>query len=156
MVECVGVLGLDIKTGLECITVKAKATLLCTGGGMRILSRQLQAREVDWRRHSYRRIGQGWSSIDMEFPMFLPGCFPRPKAVMGVNTPFKLCWSGFIHGYLYNRHGERLIATWDPERMERSTRDIIAIGIATEILEGERQSAWWGIRLAETYARQSW
>ncbi len=74
---------------------------------------------------------------------------------MGVNTPFKLCSSGLIHGYLYNRHGERFMAKWDPERMERSTRDIIAIGIATEILEGQRQFAWWGRRLAGTYARQS-
>ena len=132
--RCVGVLGLDVETG-QFVTVKARATLLCTGGGMRIYPVTTGPEELtgDGTAMAYRA---GVELIDMEFPMFLPGTFPWPRAVMGVNTPFKLSSAGFIHGYLYNRHGERFVAKWDPERMERSTRDIIAIAIATEILEG--------------------
>lgn len=67
--------------------------------------------------------------------MFLPGCFPWPPAVKGVNTPFKLSSAGMVHGYLLNKHGERFMAKWDPVKMERCTRDILSVGIWTEIME---------------------
>jgi succinate dehydrogenase/fumarate reductase flavoprotein subunit len=72
----------------------------------------------------------------MEFPMFLPGTFPWPQAVKGVNTPFKLSAAGLVHGHLLNKHGERFMARWDPVKMERTTRDILSVGIWTEIMEG--------------------
>jgi fumarate reductase (CoM/CoB) subunit A len=39
-------------------------------------------------------------------------------------------------GRLLNRDGERFLARHDPERMELSTRDVVARAIATEVLEG--------------------
>ncbi|KUG20111.1 succinate dehydrogenase flavoprotein subunit [hydrocarbon metagenome] len=39
-------------------------------------------------------------------------------------------------GLLLNTRGERFMARYDPERMELSTRDVVARAIATEVLEG--------------------
>jgi succinate dehydrogenase/fumarate reductase flavoprotein subunit len=132
--QCTGVLGLDLKTG-RFVTVKSKATLLATGGGMRIYPVTTAPEELtgDGTAMAYRA---GVELMEMECPMFLPGCFPWPPAVMGVNTPFKLCSAGYIHGHMFNKQGERFMAKWDPVRMERTTRDIIAVAIWTEIQEG--------------------
>jgi len=131
--QCCGVFGLDMKTG-RFVTVNAKATLLATGGGMRIYPITTAPEELtgDGTAMAFRT---GVELMDMEFPMFLPGCFPWPLAVKGVNTPFKLSCAGMVHGHLLNKHGERFMAKWDPVKMERSTRDILAVGIWTEIME---------------------
>ncbi len=131
--QCGGVFGLNMATG-RFVVVKAKATLLATGGGMRIYPITTAPEELtgDGTAMAYRA---GVELMDMEFPMFLPGCFPWPMAVKGVNTPFKLSSAGMVHGHLLNKHGERFMAKWDPVKMERSTRDILAVGIWTEIIE---------------------
>ncbi len=130
---CVGVLGLDMKTG-RFLAVRARATLLATGGGMRIYPITTGPEELTGD-GTAMALRAGAELMDMEFPMFLPGCFPWPKAVRGVNTPFKLSSAGMVHGHLLNKHGERFMAKWDPVKMERSTRDILAVGIWTEIME---------------------
>jgi succinate dehydrogenase/fumarate reductase flavoprotein subunit len=50
--------------------------------------------------------------------------------------PFLLGPNDGLHYWLLNRKGERFMARWDPERLERSTRDLLSIGIMTEVLEG--------------------
>lgn len=131
--RCVGVLGLDLRSG-RFVVVRARATLLATGGGMRIYPITTGPEELtgDGTAMAYRA---GVELMDMEFPMFLPGCFPWPPAVKGVNTPFKLSSAGMVHGHLLNKHGERFMAKWDPVKMERCTRDILSVGIWTEIME---------------------
>jgi succinate dehydrogenase / fumarate reductase flavoprotein subunit len=51
-------------------------------------------------------------------------------------------------GRLYNRRGERFMARYDPERMELSTRDQVALAIYREISEGrgtEHGGVWLDI-----------
>jgi succinate dehydrogenase/fumarate reductase flavoprotein subunit len=131
--RCLGVFGLDLKTG-RFLAVKAHATLLATGGGMRIYPITTAPEELTGD-GTAMALRAGAELMDMEFPMFLPGCFPWPAAVRGVNTPFKLSSAGMVHGHLLNKHGERFMARWDPVKMERSTRDILAVAIWTEIME---------------------
>jgi len=131
--QCSGVFGVNMKTG-KSVVVQGKATLLATGGGMRIYPITTGPEELTGD-GTAMALRAGVELMDMEFPMFLPGCFPWPKAVIGVNTPFKLSAAGMVHGHLLNKHGERFMAKWDPVKMERSTRDILAVGIWTEIME---------------------
>jgi succinate dehydrogenase/fumarate reductase flavoprotein subunit len=132
--QCTGVFGVDLATG-QTIAIQARATLLATGGGMMIYPITTAPEELtgDGTAMAFRA---GAELADMEFPMFLPGCFPWPPAVRGVNSPFKLSSAGMVHGHLLNKHGERFMARWDPVRMERATRDILAVAIWTEIMEG--------------------
>jgi succinate dehydrogenase/fumarate reductase flavoprotein subunit len=78
----------------------------------------------------------GAELVDMEFPMFLPGVFPWPPAVMGVDIPFQLSTGGYIAGWMLNKHGDRFMRHWDPVRYEWSTRDILSVAMMTEILAG--------------------
>jgi succinate dehydrogenase/fumarate reductase flavoprotein subunit len=78
----------------------------------------------------------GAELIEMEFPMFLPGVFPWPPAVMGVDIPFQLSTGGYIAGWMLNKHGDRFMRHWDPVRYEWSTRDILSVAMMTEILAG--------------------
>ncbi len=132
--RCAGVMGVDLLSG-QLVAVQARATLLATGGGMMIYPISTAPEELtgDGTAMAFRA---GAELADMEFPMFLPGCFPWPPAVRGVNSPFKLSSAGMVHGHLLNKHGERFMARWDPVKMERTTRDILAVAIWTEIMEG--------------------
>jgi succinate dehydrogenase/fumarate reductase flavoprotein subunit len=132
--QCAGVIGVDLTSG-RTIVIQARATLLATGGGMMIYPLTTAPEELtgDGTAMAFRA---GVELADMEFPMFLPGTFPWPPAVKGVNSPFKLSSAGMVHGWLLNKHGERFMAKWDPVKMERATRDILAVAIWTEIMEG--------------------
>jgi succinate dehydrogenase/fumarate reductase flavoprotein subunit len=130
---CSGLFGLNMLTG-NFVTIEAKAVLLATGGGMRLYPITTGPEELTGD-GTAMALRAGIELMDMEFPMFLPGCFPWPEAVKGVNTPFKLTSSGMVAGHLVNKHGERFMAKWDPIRMEKSTRDILSVAIWTEIIE---------------------
>ncbi len=132
--RCAGAMGVDLKSG-RFVLIQARATLLATGGGMMIYPITTAPEELTGD-GTAMALRAGAELADMEFPMFLPGCFPWPPAVKGVNTPFKLSSAGMVHGWLLNRHGERFMARWDPVKMERTTRDILAVAIWTEIMEG--------------------
>ena len=132
--RCAGVMGVELKTG-GLMVVRARATLLATGGGMRLYPITTGPEELTGD-GTAMALRAGVELADMEFPMFLPGAFPWPQAVKGVNTPFKLSSAGMVHGHLLNKHGERFMARWDPVKMERTTRDILSVGIWTEIMEG--------------------
>jgi succinate dehydrogenase/fumarate reductase flavoprotein subunit len=132
--QCAGVMGVDLATG-QLVVIQARATLLATGGGMMIYPITTAPEELTGD-GTAMALRAGAELADMEFPMFLPGCFPWPPAVRGVNSPFKLSSAGMVHGHLLNKHGERFMARWDPVKMERTTRDILAVAIWTEIMEG--------------------
>jgi succinate dehydrogenase/fumarate reductase flavoprotein subunit len=76
---------------------------------------------------------------DMEFPMFLPYCFITPPAIRGVIFSYDM--SAMVEVHALNRHGERYMKRWDPERMERTTRDINSVAAAMEIREGRHSPA---------------
>ena len=130
----VGAVGINGATG-EFLVFKAKAVILCTGGAMRMYPYTTAPEELtgDGMVMAYRA---GVELVNMEFPMFLPGAFPWPPAVMGVDIPFQLSTGGYIAGWMLNKHGDRFMRHWDPVRYEWSTRDILSVAMMTEILAG--------------------
>jgi succinate dehydrogenase/fumarate reductase flavoprotein subunit len=132
--QVAGAIGIDAATG-ELVAFKAKAVILATGGAMRMYPYTTAPEELtgDGLAIAYRA---GVELVDMEFPMFLPGSFPWPPAVQGVDVPFILSTAGSIHGWLLNRNGDRFMRHWDPVNYERTTRDIASVAMMTEILAG--------------------
>lgn len=133
--RAVGAIGIDIQLG-QILVLKAKATILATGGSMRIYPLITAPEELtgDGIAMAYRA---GAELSDLEFPMFLPGCFTYPRALQGVDVPFLLSTAGRISGYLLNKYGERFMVKWTPETMENTTRDIASVAIMSEILGGD-------------------
>jgi succinate dehydrogenase/fumarate reductase flavoprotein subunit len=43
---------------------------------------------------------------------------------------------GGVDAWLLNRYGNRFMGKWDPEHMERTTRDILSIAVMNEVVEG--------------------
>jgi succinate dehydrogenase/fumarate reductase flavoprotein subunit len=128
----VGAAGFKLDTA-EFWVIAAKAVIMATGGGLRPYPHTTAPEELtgDGQAMAYRA---GVEMIDMEFPMFLPYCLRSPIALDGVDFPMLLTY--FLDAHALNRNGERYMAKWDPERMEKSTRDINSIAQAVEVLEG--------------------
>ena len=127
-----GVCGIHMAEG-DFQVIRAGATILCTGGAMRLYPRTTAPEELtgDGMAMAWRA---GAQLIDMEFPMFLPYTMIRPESLSGVDFPYSL--SAYMEAWALNRTGERYMARWDPERMERSTRDVNSIAAMMEVLEG--------------------
>src|SRR5262249_56010503 len=71
---------------------------------------------------------------DMEMVQFHPTGLIVPNSLMtGALLEEGLRGAG---GRLLNGRGERFMERYDPERMERSTRDLVARACYTEVLEG--------------------
>ena len=132
--QVVGAIGINGATG-ELVVFKAKAVVLCTGGAMRMYPYTTAPEELtgDGSAMAYRA---GAEMVDMEFPMFLPGVFPWPPAIKGVDVPFILSTGGYIRGWLLNKHGVRFMEQWDPGRYEWTTRDVASVAMMTEVLAG--------------------
>jgi succinate dehydrogenase/fumarate reductase flavoprotein subunit len=127
---CVGGgVGLDLQTG-EPVLFLAKATIVATGGGSRNYLRSTGPEELtgDGQAMMYRA---GAELTDMEFVQFLASSVSHPPTgITPINPVLNLgVW-------LLNSEGQRFMSRWDPLRMEQSTRDLIAVAIATEIIEG--------------------
>ena len=73
----------------------------------------------------------GAKLIDMEFPMFLPYTLIKPDSLNGVDFSYLL--SAYVQTQALNRHGERYMAKYDPERLEHSTRDVNSIAAMIEV-----------------------
>jgi succinate dehydrogenase/fumarate reductase flavoprotein subunit len=128
----VGAAGINVATGKFCV-IKAPSVILCTGGAMRVYPHTTAPDELtgDGLSMAFRA---GAELIDMEFPMFLPYTLIQPDSLDGVDFPYLL--SAYIAAHALNKFGKRYMAKWDPERLERSTRDINSIAAMIEVLEG--------------------
>jgi succinate dehydrogenase / fumarate reductase flavoprotein subunit len=69
----------------------------------------------------------------MEFIQFHPTGMVWPPGVIGLLVTEAVRGEG---GILTNKLGERIMTKYDPERMELSTRDVVARAIYTEVKEG--------------------
>jgi succinate dehydrogenase/fumarate reductase flavoprotein subunit len=130
----IGAVGLNLRSG-EFVTISAKATIIATGGGMMAYPIQTAPQELtgDGQAIAYRA---GAELVDMEMVQFHPCDFLWPPAWRGIGFPFTIGPAGGMDVWLLNRYGQRFMSKWDPERMEKTTRDNLSIGIMTEILEG--------------------
>jgi fumarate reductase (CoM/CoB) subunit A len=126
----IGAMALDEKGGLVFVT--ADATVLATGGGTKVydISTNSSSGTGDGYAIGYRA---GAELIDMEMVQFHPTGAIFPYDARGRLVTEAVRGEG---GVLKNINGERFMKRYDPERMELSTRDVVARAIATEILEG--------------------
>jgi len=114
------------------VLFKAKAVILATGG----IGKAYKVTSNSW---EYTGDGHalayeaGAELIDMEFVQFHPTGMVWPPSVKGILVTEAVRGEG---GILRNRDGERFMEKYDPERMELSTRDIVARSIYTEVQEG--------------------
>ena len=128
----VGAVLLDIQTG-RFITVRSKAVILATGAGPLMFQRSACAQEkaCDGLAMAYRA---GAHLMDMEMVQFHPTGLVVPESRLnGALLEEGLRGAG---AHLFNGAGERYMARYDPEKMERSTRDRVSRAAYTEIMEG--------------------
>jgi fumarate reductase (CoM/CoB) subunit A len=140
----IGAMALDEKGNL--LLIKADSTILATGGGTRVfdISTNSSSGTGDGFAIGYRA---GAELIDMEMIQFHPTGAVFPYDARGRLVTEAVRGEG---GVLLNTKGERFMKRYDPERMELSTRDVVARAIATEILEG-RGTANGGVYLDVTH-----
>ncbi len=115
------------------LVVRAKAVLLATGGGptMYRVTAASADKSMDGIAMAFRA---GADICDMEMVQFHPtGLLAAASLMTGTVLEEGLRGAG---GYLYNGRRERFMERYDPARMERSTRDVVARSSYLEIMEG--------------------
>ena len=127
-----GALLLDIRRG-GFLAVRARATLLAMGGGPTMY--KVIACSADKAADGIAlALRAGLPLRDMEMVQFHPTGLVVPNSLMtGALLEEGLRGAG---GRLLNGTGERFMGRYDPTRMERSTRDLVARACFTEVQEG--------------------
>ena len=114
------------------VLFKSKAVILATGGIGKSYKVTSNSWEYTGDGHSLA-YDAGAELIDMEFVQFHPTGMVWPPSVKGLLVTEAVRGEG---GLLTNRNGERFMEKYDPERMELSTRDVVARSIYIEVEEG--------------------
>jgi succinate dehydrogenase / fumarate reductase flavoprotein subunit/fumarate reductase flavoprotein subunit len=128
----VGALMLDIRSG-EPFIVNSKAVILGTGGGAAMYKISAPSKEKSGDGHAMA-FRAGAEFVDMEMMQFHPtGLLAGDSQLSGSVLEEGLRGAG---GRLFNSKGERFMERYDPERMERSTRDRVARASYREIMAG--------------------
>lgn len=137
-----GACGIDLKTG-ELIIIEAKAVILATGGNESLYS--LSDASLDSAGDGVAlAYNAGAELVDMEFMQFYPHSLVFPQALRGVIIPEEVYYPDLARGKLTDGSGKPFAYRYDPARKERTTRDILARGIFTELAEG-RGTAHGGV-----------
>jgi succinate dehydrogenase / fumarate reductase flavoprotein subunit len=114
------------------IVFKAKSIVIATGG----IGKAWRITSNSW---EYTGDGMalaydaGAELMDMEFVQFHPTGMVWPPGVQGILVTEAVRGEG---GILTNKDGERFMQRYDPEKMDLSTRDVVARAIYTEAKEG--------------------
>jgi succinate dehydrogenase / fumarate reductase, flavoprotein subunit len=114
------------------VVFKAKSVVVATGG----IGKAWPITSNSW---EYTGDGMalaydaGAELMDMEFVQFHPTGMVWPPGVQGILVTEAVRGEG---GILRNKSGERFMERYDPNKMELSTRDVVARAIYTEVREG--------------------
>ncbi len=114
------------------VVFKARSIVIATGG----IGKAWRITSNSW---EYTGDGMalaydaGAELMDMEFVQFHPTGMVWPPGVQGILVTEAVRGEG---GVLRNKDGERFMERYDPEKMELSTRDVVARAIYTEAREG--------------------
>ncbi|MBI2834656.1 MAG: FAD-binding protein [Acidobacteria bacterium] len=130
--QIAGAVVLDIRRGTF-LVVQARAVLLATGGGptMYRVTAASADKATDGLAMAFRC---GAELCDMEMVQFHPTGLIVGSSLM-TGTVLEEGLRG-VGGRLYNGAGERFMEKYDPARLERSTRDVVARSSYVEITEG--------------------
>jgi succinate dehydrogenase / fumarate reductase, flavoprotein subunit len=114
------------------VVFKAKSIVIATGG----IGKAWRVTSNSW---EYTGDGMalaydaGAELMDMEFVQFHPTGMVWPPGVQGILVTEAVRGEG---GILRNKEGERFMERYDPEKLDLSTRDIVARAIYTEAKGG--------------------
>jgi succinate dehydrogenase / fumarate reductase flavoprotein subunit len=125
---------------------KVKAVIMATGGWGRIY----KVTSNSWEGTGDGCVlayDAGAELVDMEMVQFHPTGMVWPPGVRGILVTEGVRGEG---GILRNAEGERYMERYDPEKMELSTRDVVARANYTEVTEG-RGSEHGGVYLDITH-----
>jgi succinate dehydrogenase flavoprotein subunit len=129
---CFGALAFDLESGERTVFL-ADAVVLAAGGHTRIWRRSSSRRDENTGDGMYLALRAGCRLADMELVQFHPTGMVAPEEAAGTLVTEAVRGEG---GQLKNALGERFMARYDPERMELSTRDRVALANYTEITQG--------------------
>jgi succinate dehydrogenase / fumarate reductase, flavoprotein subunit len=129
---CFGALAFDLETGQRTVFL-ADAVVLAAGAHTRIWRRSSSRRDENTGDGMYLALRAGCRLQDMELVQFHPTGMVAPEEAAGTLVTEAVRGEG---GQLKNAKGERFMARYDPERMELSARDRVALANYTEIAQG--------------------
>lgn len=129
---CFGALAFDLFSGERTLYL-ADAVVLATGGHTRLWRRSSSRRDENTGDGLYLALQAGCQLMDMEMVQFHPTGMVAPEELAGTLVTEAVRGEG---GRLYNNLGERFMQRYDPERLELSTRDRVALANYTEIIAG--------------------
>ena len=140
-IQVIGATGFDLKDS-SIIYFQSKAVIFASGGAGQLypVTSNTFQKNGDGFAIAYRA---GANLIDMEQVQFHPTGMVTPESKKGVLVTEAVRAEG---GKLLNKDGERFMARYSPEKMELSTRDVVARSIYQEIIEG-RGSEHGGVYL---------
>ncbi|RSM53354.1 succinate dehydrogenase [Actinoplanes sp. ATCC 53533] len=127
-----GAYGFDLENGKRYV-IHADAVILAAGGHTRIWRRTSSRRDENTGDSFRLALLAGGRIRDAELVQFHPSGLIAPENAAGTLVSEAARGEG---GVLRNTLGERFMAQYDPERMELSTRDRVALAEYTEIKEG--------------------
>jgi succinate dehydrogenase / fumarate reductase, flavoprotein subunit len=127
-----GAYGFDVEDGRRYL-VHADAVILAAGGHNRIWRRTSSRRDENTGDSFRLAVLAGGRLRDPELVQFHPSGIIEPQNAAGTLISEAARGEG---GILRNALGERFMEKYDPERMELSTRDRVALACYTEIKEG--------------------
>jgi succinate dehydrogenase / fumarate reductase flavoprotein subunit len=127
-----GAYGFDLETGARYV-IHADAVILAAGGHTRTW-RHTSSRRDENTGDAFRLAVQAGGRLrDPELVQFHPSGLLEPESAAGTLISEAARGEG---GILRNGLGERFMSRYDPQRMELSTRDRVALAAYTEIKEG--------------------
>ena len=127
-----GAYGFDLYDGTRYV-VHADAVILATGGHTRIWRHTSSRRDENTGDAFRLAVEAGGRIRDPELVQFHPSGLVEPESAAGTLVSEAARGEG---GILHNARGERFMARYDPERMELSTRDRVALASYMEIKAG--------------------
>lgn len=131
-----GAYGFDLDDGARYV-FRADAVILAAGGHTRIWRHSSSRRDENTGDAMRLAAEAGCRIRDPELVQFHPSGLVEPEHAAGTLVSEAARGEG---GFLLNTLGERFMARYDPERMELSTRDRVALACYTEIKEGRGTS----------------
>lgn len=136
-----GAYGFDLTDGTPYL-IHADAVILAAGGHNRIWRRTSSRRDENTGDSFRLAVEAGARLRDPELVQFHPSGILEPENAAGTLISEAARGEG---GILRNALGERFMQNYDPDRMELSTRDRVALAAYTEIKEGrgtEKGGVW--------------
>ncbi|MFD6062102.1 L-aspartate oxidase [Rhodococcus wratislaviensis] len=127
-----GAYGFDLDDGGRYV-IRADAVIVAAGGHTRIWRRTSSRRDENTGDAFRLAVLAGGRIRDPELVQFHPSGLIEPENAAGTLVSEAARGEG---GILRNAAGERFMVRYDPQRMELSTRDRVALAAYTEIKEG--------------------